>query len=161
MTVGQGLRRDIRRESGFTLVETMVVLAIVAIVAAAGTALLRPRSGGLEVGAAARDVASSLRASRAKAIWRNVETTVTIDVDDRQFWTHNKSAPRTLPKTVSIEAVLARSERISESASRIRFFPNGGSTGGEIHIRRGAEGHTVRVDWLTGAVKIEAIRDER
>jgi general secretion pathway protein H len=48
----------------------------------------------------------------------------------------------------------ASSEQVGESRARIRFFPNGASTGGRITLDRAGNRYHVEVDWLYGRVRI-------
>ena len=63
---------------------------------------------------------------------------------------------RKLPKTVEIVVNTAR-EVNREDAGVIRFYPEGGSSGGGLDIERpGVGGVAIKVDWLLGSVSHEA-----
>jgi general secretion pathway protein H len=49
----------------------------------------------------------------------------------------------------------AAAELIDTGSGRIRFFPDGGATGGAIDLALGEQHSRVSVDWLTGQVEIE------
>jgi general secretion pathway protein H len=59
-----------------------------------------------------------------------------------------------LDRALNLRLVTASSEAIDERSSRIRFFPDGSSTGGRIQIQHGKEGATVNVDSSTGIVTV-------
>jgi general secretion pathway protein H len=48
----------------------------------------------------------------------------------------------------------AREDQPDGHTGRIRFFPDGSSTGGHIVLQRGARRWQVNVAWLTGAVSV-------
>jgi len=49
----------------------------------------------------------------------------------------------------------ARSELTSETVAGIRFFPDGGSTGGHIELTVNDREYRVNVAWLTGETRLE------
>ena len=53
---------------------------------------------------------------------------------------------------------------INRTTGTIRFYPDGGSTGGGITVGRGPDAFVVAVDWLGGSVSVgrrEAGQDTR
>jgi len=145
------MRRTRRHVAGFTLLELLVVLGIVAVVF--GTMILfRPNASGARVDAAARAVLATLRLARAQAIERNAEIVVSIDPQ-----AHTVRSPQgkwQLPDGVHVTLTYAESERMGV-AGGLRFYPDGQSSGGEISL--GLEGRYARltVSWLTGEARIE------
>ena len=59
-----------------------------------------------------------------------------------------------LPADVDVIFRTAKEELVSESASRIRFFADGSSTGGRVTLARDGAAYHISVDWLTGRVAI-------
>ena len=49
----------------------------------------------------------------------------------------------------------ADSEQTSATSGRIRFFPDGASTGGHVSVRLGEREWRINVSWLTGQVTRE------
>ncbi|MHB8679717.1 MAG: GspH/FimT family pseudopilin, partial [Rudaea sp.] len=60
-----------------------------------------------------------------------------------------------LPKDMRMVLLTADSEQTSATSGRIRFFPDGASTGGHISVRLGEREWRINVSWLTGAVTRE------
>jgi general secretion pathway protein H len=60
---------------------------------------------------------------------------------------------------VKVSLYTAQSETVDETAGRIRFFPDGSATGGQVTLRGGAVQRKVDVNWLTGEVKIREDAD--
>ena len=60
---------------------------------------------------------------------------------------------------MDIVLTTARSEVTSESVAGIRFFPDGGSTGGRVDLVVHGREYIVNIAWLTGEASLE-IPDE-
>ena len=63
--------------------------------------------------------------------------------------------PDNFPKGMLVELNTARSELTSESAGGIRFYPDGGSTGGNVRLEANGRIYRVNVAWLTGEASVE------
>jgi general secretion pathway protein H len=138
------------KRAGFTLMEMLVVLAIIALVAGVSTQLVRPASPKLRVEAAARALCSAARATRVRAIATNQEMSLFVDVAHRSFRSP-VAAEVTLPNEARVDLTVAGGQRQGREGGAIVFFPTGGSTGGDVSIDlAGAHAH-VGVNWLTGA----------
>jgi general secretion pathway protein H len=55
---------------------------------------------------------------------------------------------------VAPEVSVPESERLDGVRSRIRFFPDGGASGGRVVLQDTGGSATVHVDWLTGDVRL-------
>jgi len=141
-------------QRGFTLVELLVVLVIAALaLSLVGTSISRNISGA-EMRNAARKVAASLRYTRTQAILTKSEQVFLVDTEKRTF----KAAGRPeeeLPEGMNVELNTARSELTSETAGGIRFYPDGGSTGGNVRLEANGRVYRVNVTWLTGEASLE------
>ena len=76
-------------------------------------------------------------AARAEAIRANAEVLVVIEPETRTVRTAGVEGSTNFPPDVTVSAVGARSEMPGEGAVGIRFFPDGGSTGGSVTLARG------------------------
>ena len=139
-------------ECGFTLLELIVVIAIVSLVLVAVTPLANPWGGGALLDVAAREMAIALRETRSAAIYRNGGTTFTLDGAAGQYWSDAMTAPRALPARVS--ATFAGQTPLGQ----IQFFPDGGASGGAIVLSDAHRSAAIRVEALTGRVKINVSR---
>lgn len=148
------LIRANRRSRGFTLVELLVVLVIVSLaLALVGTSISRSISGA-EMRNAARKVAASLRYTRTQAILTKSEKVFLVDTEKRTFRAGDRAAEE-LPEGLNVELNTARSELTSESAGGIRFYPDGGSTGGNVRLEANGRVYQVNVTWLTGEASLQ------
>ena len=142
--------------AGFTLIELLVVLLVIGLALGAALPFLARGPGRADLDAAARGLIGELRAARAEAIRANAEVLVVIEPETRTVRTAGVEGSTNFPPDVTVSAVGARSEMPGEGAVGIRFFPDGGSTGGSVTLARGdAESRRVAVDWLTGRVRVE------
>lgn len=143
-----------RRRAGFTLFELLVVLALLGLVLALVPPLLSRGSAATELRIAAREVAAGLRQARSRAISRNGEIAVVIDVDKRAFRVDGDPRPRLLKGRVDLALLTAESELVNAGTGAIRFYGDGTSTGGRVRITGVKGAREVAVDWLTGQVSI-------
>jgi general secretion pathway protein H len=144
----------VRFAAGFTLVELIVVLVIISLMLAlVGTSISRNISGA-EMRTAASKVASSLRYTRTQAILTKSEQVFLVDTEARTYQAGSR-APEKLPETMLVELNTARSELTSETAGGIRFYPDGGSTGGNVRLEANGRIYRVNVAWLTGEASVE------
>jgi len=145
-------RSDPRRACGFTLIEILVVLVVLAL--ASGMFLLRgpARPRGVDLHATALGIADTLRLARAQAIARNQFAQVLIDAETRRLQTA-AGAIRPLPPDIALGfsnlAGPIRSPRMV-----IRFAPDGSSSGGAIDLAAGDRRLRVHAAWLTGQVSV-------
>jgi general secretion pathway protein H len=58
-----------------------------------------------------------------------------------------------------VELNTARSELTSETAGGIRFYPDGGSTGGNVRLEANGRVYQVNVAWLTGEASVARPKD--
>lgn len=144
----------IRTPVGFTLVELLVVLLIIAVVLVAVPIAYDRVKPGLEVRSDAREIARILRQSRGRAISDNEEATVLIDLGERYLRDEPRGERIDLSKGTTLTLETAASEQIGPDAARIRFFPSGASTGGRLTLERLGTVYRIEVDWLFGRVRI-------
>jgi general secretion pathway protein H len=141
--------------AGFTLLELIVVLAIMGL----GTALALPAARGPTVKAslnsAAAQLAGSLRLARAEALRTNTDQTLTLDVQRHLFWSDGDPKPHAIDRSFQV-AVEDDNLEWSGHERRVRFKPDGSATGGTIVFMNDASRARVSVDWLTGATALDA-----
>ena len=143
-----------RAARGFTLMEIMVVLAVMAI----GLALVAPNLGGmlqrLELASATREVASALRYTRSRAIGSGRPADFWLDVKGRKYRAADERKIRQLSDSLRVHLVTADTQTAGGGTGYIRFFPDGSSTGGQVRIESEGAQRRLEVNWLTGAVRI-------
>ncbi len=140
---------------GFTLIEVLVVLVLMAM----AYTLVPPAmfgGGGVEMHAAARQLAAGMRKARDHSIHTQRDAVLLIDVEGRQFTVSSDDKKYPLPEQGQITVYTAQAEVVDGKQAAIRFFPDGSSTGGAVTLSNKGAIFRVQVDWLTGSV---AIRD--
>ena len=148
----------IRRRSGFTLVELLVVVVIATLMLSlVGMSLSRSISSA-EMRSAARTMAASMRYTRTRAILDKQEHVFLVDTENRTYVAPRRE-PVELPEGMSIQMTTARSELTSESVGGIRFYPDGGSTGGSIELEAEGRIYRINVAWLTGEASVQRKED--
>ena len=143
-----------RRAAGFTLIELIIVLVIGAAVVAVAPPLIAKALPGVELRAAAREVASSLRYARNRAVSQRTETTLSLDVEEKIYRLSGSPKIYRLPKRVEFSLTTAQAAGESDDVGSIRFFPGGGSTGGRIVMGIESRRYSIDVDWLTGRIRV-------
>jgi general secretion pathway protein H len=146
---------SMRDERGFTLLELLVGLGILAIALVVIAPLANRTRAGMELRSTAFDIASRMRNARAAAQTSNAEQALVIDVASRLLWTEGQSVGKPLPRRFGMSLDFPATERVSANAGRMRFFPDGSASGGKVVLREGGRVATVFVNWLNGDVQVQ------
>ena len=143
-------------ERGFTLIELMVVFAIMALVVAMAPVAYDKLKEGVEYRDTVRTMLTQLRAARFGAVSQGVPVRFTVDLQQRLYGT--EAARKEIPEGVELRTTVADREFDPGKAASIVFLASGGSTGGSIEIlRKSGAGTRLRVDWLSGRVTQEPL----
>jgi general secretion pathway protein H len=145
------------RAAGFSLIELVVVLAVLGFALALFVGYKAPWSRGLGLDGAAAELAAGLRSARAQAIGANRAVAFGLDLAGRGYRIGNGPS-RVLQGSFGIELLTVAGERQGAASGDIRFNPDGSSTGGRIMLADGRRRVAVGVDWLTGRVRIADVR---
>lgn len=139
---------------GFTLFEMLAVILLIGIAAAAVSVSVSQGLASARVSAASGELAAAMRATRAQAIVKGQPQTFDVDI---RAGTYRGAGGRevTLPKGMTVSITSAKEDQVNPSTGRIRFFPDGSSTGGHVTLTQGKRAWQVDVAWLTGAVSVE------
>ncbi len=159
---------------GFSLIELTVVLILISLSIALVAPSLSKFSKSVELKACSQRIAAILRNYRGEAVNRGKVYQVVFDPkrievriqsvgeegeegagekkDGREIKTYK------LPSGIQIKEIEAGLLQYPSDLPAIEFYPNGGSNGGKIIIdTQDNEGYRIKVDFLTGNVKIENI----
>ena len=141
-------------QGGFTIIELLVVMVIMALAYTLASPMISSGVPGAEPKASARQIAAGLRKARSEAISRRQESVLTVDLAAHQFQLSGDPRVYRLPKSVAVKLFTAQSELVGGTAGAIRFFPDGGPTGGRVTLSANARNYDVDINWLTGQVVI-------
>jgi general secretion pathway protein H len=137
--------------AGFSLIEMLAALAVVALVTALAMPLAIRPSDALRLDTAAADLVAALRLTRAAAIAHNADAALIVDVGRRTFVSPAVPA-RSLPPDLALKLKIAEPER-AHSQGGFRFFPDGSSTGGDMLLALHGKELKICVDWLSGIAR--------
>jgi general secretion pathway protein H len=141
-------------EAGFTLVEMVCALAIVAMVAAIVLPAIPIGTTRTRLEAYAVETAALLRADRNAAIRRRTPVVTELSAVSRSIRSGASGRVVRLPDDVHFDALLAARCAGRAAGTTISFFPSGMSCGGTIALTRPGAGFQIRVNWLTGGVDV-------
>lgn len=147
------MKPRISSDDGYTLLEMLVVCAILALAAGAAAGLARPRGEGVKLEAAAREMAARLRFARSSAIARNTDIRFMFDLARGEYGIEGQEAVK-LPEGTSVALTLANPERQGPNIGTIRFLPGGEASGGSVSLQLGKFHSGVEVDWMTGSARV-------
>ena len=145
--------RSRRAQRAFTLLEMLAVIILIGIAAAAVSISVAHGLASARINAAAGELAASLRVTRTQAIVHGQQRIFQVNTLDDTYRGADQRDVR-LPKGLQLSVTSAASDQSRGDIARIRFFPDGSSTGGRITIRSGRREWHVNVSWLTGAISL-------
>ena len=141
------------RQRGFTLIEIVVVVGLIALLTAVIAGTVVGGLGGAKVRAASKDLIAALRFTRSQAVVKREAQVLVLDVERRAYKVPGRGWVE-LPKDMQLSMLTAAQEQVGEGVAQIRFFPDGSSTGGNIELSRGEALWRIDVSWLTGEVRL-------
>ncbi len=142
------------RQAGFTLVELLAVLTIMALLLMAAPALLTTGRSAADAKAAALALAVELRAARGAAVVSQREAGVTLDIAAGTYAATQGGATHRLPGEMGLR-FRGPADEVRGAIATIRFFPDGSSSGGELRLSYAGREHLVEVHWLSGKVTVD------
>jgi general secretion pathway protein H len=132
----------------------LVVIVLIGLAAVAVSVSVTHGLASARVRAASSELAGALRATRAQAIVQGEEKVFDVDTR-RNSYDGAKHHEVALPRGLKVSITSAKEDRPDNHTGRIRFFPDGSSTGGRITLKAGQREWHVNVSWLTGQVQVD------
>jgi general secretion pathway protein H len=149
-----------RAAQGFTLLE---ILIVVTLIAALSLIMLGAMSGGIDglrMRSAAKELATELRFARAQAIATGSVQRFSI-VPDKRSWSGAKNRHGEVPKTLDVKFIGVRQVQTRDGEGVVLFFEDGASTGGRIQLSHNNAVWNVDIAWLTGEIGVHRGEAER
>jgi general secretion pathway protein H len=143
-----------RRVGGFTLIEMIAVIVLLAIVLTVSSLSLSKSLASAKVRSASKDLVAALRYTRGQAIVKGKPQVLVLNLDNNSYLAPGKKAV-SLPKDMVMRLTTAETEQTGANTGGIRFFADGSSTGGHISVLMGSREWRVNVAWLTGEIELD------
>ena len=144
-----------RRQSGFSLIEILVVLVLISLLFGLVGGSIYRNLDSVKIRRSGKEVLNGLRYVRAQSIVTHEEQFLEVDLENRT-WQAADRAPQELPDGVDITLRTASMDILDDQRGRIRFYPDGSSTGGRITLLAGDRVWRINVGWLTGEIALES-----
>jgi general secretion pathway protein H len=141
-------------KAGFTLIEMLAVMLMVALIAALAVTHTRG-SGRAQLKTVALQTAALFRRERLGAILTARNHQVSIDRERRALLGDGGDVVA-IPRDVTVD-ILGLDERWSGRQAVVRFLPDGASSGTVVKLSREGTAYEVRVNWYTGSVTLESL----
>ena len=142
------------RDRGFSLLELVTVLAILAIAATLALPRLQGTNQRAALQSAVQQITAALKLARAEVLRTSTDQIVTFDLANRTFWP-GTAKPQGLGPRIAI-TIPDDGLEWDGALRRVRFRPDGSATGGTIALDDGTERARIAIDWLTGAtIRVE------
>lgn len=141
---------------GFTLIEMLVVLVIASLLLLLVPPLFSKSVIRVSMNSQVDQLTTSLRRARSQAVAQSRSVPWIISVEDKSYQIGEKGDQKFLDDKLDVSLTTAESEVIGvgEKAA-IRFYSDGGSTGGELLLTGGNFKKVIAVDWLTGLISVQ------
>jgi general secretion pathway protein H len=142
-----------KSQSGFSLLEIIVVVGLIALVMSFAAYTLNRQLPGQQLRSSAKELAAELRFAKSQAMVTGEAQTFQINANTRE-WIGAKNHAGELPDSLEIIATTAKREQPQDGVAAIKFFPDGAATGGRIVLQHDTAKWQVDVKWLTGEVTV-------
>ena len=110
---------------------------------------------GRKLDAAAQIIAAKLRETQTSSLSSNRERSLTLDIGKGMLVQTDPDKIFEIPKGITLSIVTSDNEILDETGA-IRFFPDGGSTGGRIILSKGENRREITINWLTGGIAVSS-----
>jgi len=172
-----GLKPSLNILAGFTLVELMIAIAVIAIIAAVGIFTVNQQLPTYRLRSDARTIASTLMMARMKATSSGLQHAIEFDLDSSPqmyrlqhgnantgstIWT-DETYYRRLSTGVNIASVKDDIATHTSGTARIIYNPNGSSGTGDIRLVLGTittDGYQILLTPTTGRIRSEKVQND-
>jgi len=146
---------DPRKISGFTLLELLVVISLLAMIAGIVAANLQRGSTSAQLNSQTRQLMALLRQTRTRALSESQILVMSAGEDGTRYRVGPSEEDVALPEGFSV-AIQSNTQVQGFAQNQILFYPDGSSSGGQIEMHSPAGDAEIDVNWLTGEVSLVA-----
>lgn len=144
-------------QRGFTLVELLVVFAIVGLIVAVVPLAFGKMRDSAQYTTTIRTSLGDMRQARQRAIATGISAEFFVDLAQRKYGISGLTSHE-VPETLTLKVTFAEALAEVDRPAKIVFLPDGGASGGSVEvIRPSGAGTRLRVDWLSGMVTLERL----
>ena len=143
------------RAAGFTMLELLVVIVIIGVLAALSPPIFSSGVTSAQHRAVARAIAQELRFARSEAIANRTDVGVEFNLANRTYQLPGGKRRGQWPEGVALELTTTVAETLDEKRASVRFYADGGSTGGRVTLKFKEREFRIDIGWLTGRIAIE------
>ena len=141
---------------GFTLVEMLIVIVILAIVSAVTVPALRSTPDD-EITSSAKALTTLMQRSRQTAVERGQTVSLVVDAENARYWATiiSPGNPDSVVSYGTIDLASGATLSADESRTRYVFAPSGAATGSPIVVRLDSRAAVITLDQWTGDARAE------
>jgi general secretion pathway protein H len=146
-------RSGFKGAGGFTLLEIIVVLVLVALVSSLVYLGVARSMAGHQEKVFGRELVSLTKRARRMAIEHGVPSALLISSEERRCWVRGETSAVEVPETMLIQGEDV--EQVEEGVYGITFYPDGSSSGGKLSFSVGGQVvYAFRADPITGIISV-------
>jgi type II secretion system protein H len=138
---------------GFTLLEIIVVLAIMSLMTGLGAVYFAGNVGSSRVAKSARDVAGTIRYGRALAAESGEAQSVAFNLESRSYGIGGRTA-RFLPADIAMRIIDQSLGEVNRGTYSVRLLPSGAVQGGTIVLQKGRSIVSIYPDPVVGVTVV-------
>ena len=147
-----------RRARGVSLLEMLLVIALIAVAGLLAAGVLSGGLEGMRLRSAGKQIAAQLRFTRTQALASGQSQRFVLDPAARR-WQAPSGHHGEIPPGLEIRFTGARQAQRQAHEAAIVFFPDGAATGGRIELRARQAIWRIEVSWITGEVTAGPLRE--
>jgi prepilin-type N-terminal cleavage/methylation domain-containing protein len=153
------------QDRGFTLLELLLVMLLVALVLAVSYPSLSRASTAVHLRTTGRDILNTFRYAREKAVTEQIAMRVSVDQERQELILSDDlgdgARSYVLPRDVKIQRMTRAGAAIVRGPLIVRFLPNGSSDRAEVLLKSDAGAFlNIISDPIAGGARIEFGRGE-
>ena len=142
--------KRLKKLGGFSLLELMIVMAISAAVMGVSMPMMGRMYDSMQYRDSVRSVISAAKGARFSSLNSGEIVDLILNPRTGEILIGAK-LQGTLTESIKMEVISAREVNTDDGLAVIRFYPNGGSTGGDIKLEHeSGRGLRIKIDWLFG-----------